>query len=88
MKAAELTLYNALMRKINLNSINPTFCGCDLCAPQCQEYKVKLFSKMFTVEIVFTNDIVTITSRSIGITDIVFRLSEIEFYNNNTDLLT
>lgn len=87
MKASDLYLYNALMRQINLKSINPTFCGCAWCDPQCQEYTVKLFSKVFKLEIIFTNDIVTISSRSISYSDIVFRLSEIDFYNRNMDLL-
>jgi hypothetical protein len=87
MKASDLNLYNELMRRINLRSINPIFCGCKWCDPQCQEYEVRLFSKVFKLEIIFTNDIVTISSRSINYSEIVFRLSEIDFYNRNIDLL-
>lgn len=88
MKATDLFLYNALMRQINLKSINPIFCGCQWCDPQCQEYEVRLFSKVFKLEIIFTNDIITISSdHTLKYSDIVLRLSEIDFYNKNIDLL-
>ena len=87
MKAIDFHLFNALMRKINLQNINSEFCGCDICKPQCQKYTVKLFSKTFYLEYVFTNDYITIESMSIKCTDIVFRISELSFYNEHQYLL-
>jgi hypothetical protein len=87
MKTINLHLYNALMRKINLNAINPGFCNCDFCEPQCQDYEVRLFSKKFKLEICFTHNYASISSNSIKYCDITIDLSEINFYNNHLDLL-
>ena len=92
MKAIDLNLYNALMKKINLKGINPEFCTCDWCNPKCQTYYVKMFGKKFTLEISFSSmfggePIASITSNSIRGCEISLYLHEIDFYNKNKDLL-
>lgn len=87
METIDLHLYNALVNKIALCKLTPEYCG--VCNPQCAEYKVKLFSKEFTLEI-STHDTVLIYSRSIPYCTIVFKLETANAYNelitNNEDL--
>ena len=85
MELIDLYLYNALVDKIKSQDIKPLLCG--VCNPPCKEYKIRLFSKDFTLEITTSDTILIYSFRTIGFPSILCKKEYVDFLNDNPDLI-